>query len=591
MRTFLDTETRSRADLKRTGVHRYVEDEGFAILMLQYAVNDEPVRVIEEPSQIVSHLRSIVALSDEIVAHNAPFDRIVCSAVLGEYLTPEQWIDTRVIAAEHGYPGSLADLAVALGVQEKDSAGTRLINLFSKPNRSGKFVTPQERPSEWQQFLDYGVGDVQTLREVFYRLPKQSESERAVELADQAINDRGVEIDVDLATAAVKAGEDNAASARVEMIEITGVENPGSVQQLSAWFDRSGFPLTDLRAATVAEALSTATGNRRRVLELRQELSLSSHKKFAAALDRTCEDGRARGAFWYGGAHTLRWSGRGIQLQNLPRAGLGSDEPEAIERLVSGNGASPEQLKALVRAMILGPLTVADYGQIEARVLAWIAGEQWALDAFNNGRDIYVETAERMGGGMTRQEGKSATLGLGYGGTVQALRNVGGQGSESELWEQVNRWREANPRIVRLWGALNAAFADGGRVSKIDIRRDGRNRFLTLPSGRVMSYRDVRMVKDDRGRWTPQWHSPRGMRRMWGGLITENVVQATARDVLAQALVRLHRRGADVVGHVHDEVLVQGEYPDLAQVMCEPVEWSDGLPLVAEQDVMLRYHK
>lgn len=590
MITFLDLETRSGADLKKTGVHRYVEDEHFTVLIMGYAIGDAPAVALTDPDEMRAASDIILGSPGHIVAHNAPFDRIALGAFLGRYLDHRQWIDTRVIAAEHGYPGSLADLAAALGVQLKDTAGTRLINMFSKPARNGSFTEPEDKPEHWKQFCDYAIGDVESLREAYYALPAQSEQEREVELVDQRVNDRGIRIDLDLARAAIDSGQRSSERAKREIIELTGVDNPGSVQQLLDWFEKTGEPLPNLQAATVRERLETEVGDRRRVLELRQDISLASHKKFTAAYDRACSDGRVRGAFFYGGAHTLRWAGRGLQLQNLPRASLGEAEDDAIQRLLTTGQASSEELKALVRPMMLGPFTIADYSAIEARVIAWLAGEQWALDAFEAGRDIYVETAERMGGDMTRQDGKTATLGLGYGGTVQALRNVGATGDDDHLTSLVTKWRNANQRIVKFWSNMSVAFLRGGRVGRISVRVEGDNRFLTLPSGRVMSYRNVQLVQGKFGA-EALWHSPRGPKRMWGGLLAENVTQATARDLLAAALVRIDAAGYPIVGHVHDEVIVEGECAQLSDLMCERPSWAPDLPLDAEQEYADRYRK
>ena len=590
MIVFLDTETRASLDLRKVGAHRYVQCPDFTILMLQYAVGDGPVHVLTDPEEILHAADVLLASTERVVAHNAAFDRLVLGTFLDRDLEPQQWIDTRVIAAEHGYPGKLEELAVALGVTPKDSAGTRLINLFSKPKRGGGFNSPEDRPEDWQQFVDYGENDVITLREAYYRLPEQSPQERQVEIVDQHINDRGIKIDIPLAEAAVAAGQAMEKRAKEEIIRLTGVENPGSVQQLLAWFESSGEPLPDLRAATVRKALETESGDRKRVLELRQQISLASHKKFVAALDRTCADGRARGSFFYGGAHTLRWAGRGIQLQNLPRAYLGDKEDEVIERLLSTGEVDSEELKALVRAMLLGPFTVADYGAIEARVLAWLAGEEWAMEAFRAGRDIYVETANRMGDNMTRHDGKTATLGLGYGGGIQALRNVGGDGDDDHLQSLVVKWRQTNQRIVKFWDDLNKAYLHGGKAGRIEIKAVGRNRFLRLPSGRVMSYRGVKLVNGRYGR-EALWESSRGPKKMWGGLLAENVTQATARDLLAAALVRVDAAGHKVVGHVHDEIIVEGECEELSDLMCVVPDWGDGLALAAEQEFVDRYRK
>lgn len=582
MITFLDTETRAGLDLKKVGAHRYVQCPDFKVLMLQYAVDDGPVHVLTDEREIIQTADVLIASSDSIVAHNAAFDRLVLSALLGSSLPPEQWRDTRVIAAEHGYPGKLEDLALALGVTPKDGAGTRLINLFSKPKRDGGFTAPDDRPEEWELFKAYGENDVVTLREVWGKLPEQTADERLVEIVDQRVNDNGIAIDIGLATAAVEAGQSLERRAREEIIALTGVDNPGSVQQLRAWFAETGELMEDLTAGRVRERLLTETGDRKRVLELRQQISLASHKKFIAALDRTCADGRARGSFFYGGAHTLRWAGRGIQLQNLPRASLGDKEDEVIARLLSTGEADSEELKALVRAMLLGPFTVADYSAIEARVIAWLAGEEWAMQAFRDGRDIYVETAARMGEGMTRQDGKTATLGLGYGGGIQALKNVGAVGDDEHLQSLVVKWRQTNQRIVKFWDDLNKAYLYGGKAGRIEIKAVGSNRFLTLPSGRTMSYRGVKLVDGKYGR-EALWDSNRGPKKMWGGLIAENCLAGDSEVLTPNGWKRLDSlRGREQVW----DGLAWVEYDRLLFKGIQQTVAVDGVRMTADHQVL-----
>jgi DNA polymerase len=499
---WLDYETRSRTDID-AGAHRYCQDPDFGILILAYAIGNQPVRVAQNALEIFEATQEILAVADGLkVAHNSGFDRVVMSTYLGmpvgEYLHPSEWVDTMVLAQCAGYPGSLDKLTKALKVSEKDATGKRLINLFAKPNRKGEWNDATTHPDDWAQFCAYAGQDVEAMREAARLLPKQSDDERRVWIADQLINDRGVLVDLPMARRAIAADAENKTHQRAEVIELTGVDNPGSNPQMLAWFDSVNFPMPNMKAETVRGKLADedTPPTVRRVLELRQELALiSAPGKFKAAVTMAGSDGRVRGSARYYGAHTGRWAGRGIQLQNQPRASLGELEPLALLDLMEGFGASSAALKALVRPMLLGPLTVVDYSQIEARVIAWLAGEDWVLKAFQGGRDIYVETAKRMRmddpTGKGRQSGKSAVLGFGYGGGINAARNVGAKGSDEELEELVQLYRSANPKIRQFWYDLWDAFVHGGEVGPVTVRKSNGVRRVRLPSGREIIYRGV----------------------------------------------------------------------------------------------------
>jgi len=609
----IDIETYSSVDIKKNSVYKYAASPDFQILMAAWAVDDGPVQVAFTPEEIMAipHLWD----TETKVAHNAPFERICFSEFLrqqGEgtgaphdYLPPEYWLDTMALAGEAGYPKSLGQLAVALGAELKDEAGTRLINLFCKPNRAGKRTLPEEKPVEWQQFIDYCVQDVVTLRDVHHKLPGwPTETERQVYMVDQHINDTGIPVDVEMAQHAVRTADDNRMLDELDMMQLTGIGNPGSNVQLLGWLKGMGVEVGNLQAATVQALLDgDLTPTVRKVLELRQELALVAAKKYTAALERVSADGRLRGSFAFFGAHTGRWAGRGVQLQNLPSATMDSeaDTHAAILDLKMGLGATAHSLKALVRAMFVGPFTVVDYSAIEARVVAWLAGEQWALDAFADGRDIYVETAERMGG-LTRKEGKVAVLALGYNGGINSLRVMGAEGDDRKLQYLVTQWRDANRHIVDMWAEMGEAFRYGGEVGDhMMVEKDGADRLLRLPSGRAVVYHDLK------SRWkeTPygrrqviSFADPKGpgfRQDTYGGKLTENVTQAVARDILAEALVRLHDNGHEVVGHVHDEILVRGAGPDsvavVSTIMTESPTWAAGLPIAAEGFVCERYRK
>jgi len=610
---YIDTETYGTYDLRRLGVYRYTEDPEFLVLMATWAVDDGPVQVAFSRNAI-ARIPGLRDPDTRKVAHNAGFDRVALSRLLemptGTYLPPEEWEDTAVLAAEQGLPRDLKGAAEALGAEPKDSAGEALIRLFSKPRpryrndpRAGTRTLPSERPEEWAQFVQYALQDTATLRDVHRRVRGwPSKVERAAWTADQRINDRGVRIDTDLARDAVAAADENRVGQKARVRELTGVANPGSQPQMLAWFHSQGLPLPNLTKETVAAQLKRRdlAPDVREVLELRQDLALVAANKFAAALAAVSPDDRLRGMFRFHGAHTGRWTGRAVQLHNLPRASLADDAAveTAILDLALGLGAEADTLKKLVRSMLVGPFTVVDYSSIEARVIAWLAGEEWALGAFAAGRDIYVETAERMGG-LTRQQGKVAVLALGFQGGVNSMRIMGGEGTDDELQRMVWQWRDANPAIVRLWSEMDTAFIRGGPVGEhISVERDGASRYIRLPSGRKLGYHKThrRTVPSPRGprRVSVFWNPVKRKYDMtYGGKLTENVTQAVARDVLSAALVRLTRAGYDVVGHVHDEVIVGGAHSveDVRAVMVRPPRWARGLPIDGAGYTSYRYRK
>lgn len=618
-RLYLDIETRSRTDVKM-GVYRYAADPEFSILMAAYSLDGAPVQLAVGDAEIRQQLGPYLADPQWLkVAHNAAFER-VCLSVWsglpeGTYFPPEQWEDTMALAAEMGYPQKLEDAAKALGGEKKDTAGTRLINTFCVPNRKGDWTTPEDKPEEWRAFCDYCVQDVATLVDLHARLGGSAAwppHEWELYCADQRINDRGIAMDRRLAHAAVEAAENNQLAQELELMQLTGVRNPGSVQQLIAWLQGRGVAVDNLRAETVQQLLQRTDlpDDVHRMLQLRQDLALVASKKYITALGACSGDGRLRGSFRFFGAHTGRWAGRGVQLHNLPRAALANEAEveSAIQGLYAGQGASAYTLKALVRALFTGPFVVSDYSAIEARVVAWLAGEQWVLDAFNAGRDIYVETAARMfnlegdAALARRRDGKVAVLALGYNGGIGSLKVMGAEGTKAKLQQMVDKWRQANPAIVDMWAQLDAMFLHGGTLDSglISVERDGGDRLLRLPSGRAIAYHGVQ-ARTEQGPYGPRkrltFLDPR---KNWlrvdtyGGRLTENVTQAVARDVLGAALVELEARGFSVVGHVHDEVIVEAteaEMPDVVDAMCDTPAWATGLPVAAEAFYTDRYRK
>lgn len=621
-RLYIDIETFSHKDVRQVGAYAHAEDPHFMILMAAWAMGDGPVHIETDPLRILN----ITGLRDpavQKVAHNAAFERICYSNALGlpvgTYLDPAEWDDSMASAQAQGWPAKLEQLAKALGVSEKDTAGTRLINLFSKPNRAGRRVLPEEKPEQWEEFKAYCKQDVEVLRDIDQAIGRvPTRRERQLYVVDQHINDRGLAVDTALARRARQAAELNAIGHELELSRLTGVTNAGSNPQKLAWLrgQLGAAAVPNLQKETVDLLLTTDLDPTvRRVLELHQELALVAAKKFTAALTQISTDGRLRGQLRYHGAHTGRWTGRGVQVHNLPREQFTEEDPEtgkkvydafgegaAILDLALGLGADPTSLKKLVRAMFLGPLGVVDYASIEARVIAWWAGEQWALGAFRAKRDIYVETAERMstpGHQLSRSQGKVAVLALGYNGGVNSLRVMGADGEDEDLQRLVYQWRNANPAIVAGWKKLEAVFVSGGAVGDhVTVEVDGRDRAIRLPSGRRLIYHGVstRWVDTAFGRrrrvYFKDYRYNGAMTDTYGGRLAENVTQAIARDVLGEALVRLHEAGLRPVAHVHDEILVEStNLARITELMVRPPSWAAGLPIDGEGFICDRYRK
>lgn len=637
MRVYFDIETYSPVDLPKTGVYRYAQHPDFLILMCAWSIDGGPVYSTHDQADTVAEFRRLWDAGATFVAHNAQFERVCFSAVLdfevGEYLDPRRFDDTQARAGTWGYPQKLEHLGPALGGAKKDEAGTRLINIFSKPNRKGERTLPGDKPMEWLDFIDYCEQDVVTLIDVDQKLPDfPTDAEREIFYADQRANDAGIYIDVELATRAVAAAAENSVMQKLQVVEATNwtVENPNSVPQMVAWLAREGLPANNMQKDTVTRLLSgDLTADQRTVLELRQELALAAPKKYESALNAVLPDGRLRGTLKYFGAHTGRWAGRGTQVQNLPREAFMKVIPEtgkavwdeqaeieAIRKLKRGEGGSSLDLKKLVRPLFTGPFTVVDYAAIEARVIAWLAGEEWALEAFRNGRDIYVETANRIGG-LTRAEGKILVLALGFAGGVGSFRAMGGERADAmtdeEIYTMVRQWRHANANIVKLWAQLEMAFSDTGQVGphlRITQSEDkmGVARHIHLPSGRSISYHDVRWEKyritdpkTGQHIWKQGWRyaDPKNpfnynMRiPTYGGRLAENATQAAARDLMAASIPRLQEEGYTVVAHVHDEIIVEGEHDvdTIAALMCQVPGWAPGLPIDGEGFNCERYRK
>lgn len=642
---WLDIETYSPVDLAKSGVYKYTEHPDWRILMCSWALNDGEVHRAEGHEEILA----IPGLFDRKVlkvAHNASFERINLSRLKSrkKFLPPEQFFDTAALARAWGLPASLKDFALAMGAEEKDEAGTRLINLFSKPGRKGERVTKDDKPDDWAAFGAYCDQDVETMRDAAKMLGRGfPHCECAVYEVDQRINDRGVRVDVELAQAAERCFKDNRAEALKEIAKIAGVDNGNSVAQLRAWLKSRGVDTEDLRKDTVKELLEDdPPDDVRRVLVLRQECAVSAAAKFTAAIRATNDDGRMRGTMQYFGASTGRFAGRLIQFQNLARdgfkaAGGGYDtqaEEAAVGRLLEGGSVPSPELKKLIRPLLMGPFVVCDYSSIEARVMAWLTGEQWMIDAFRNDEDIYVATAAKLGGpekGFDRQHGKVASLALQYRGGIGAMIAMGGRNIlpkntpedvlRKRLQEIVNIWRAQSPAVRHFWSQLERILGTGGAVDTglVSIEVKGQDRYVWLPSKRPIVYRgltrrwkqplDVDGTPLGPARLVPHVLNTGGDRArvpykpLHGGIITENIVQAVARDILVQALRALEEAGWPVVTHIHDEVVC--EIPEnrrgleeteliteVSEIMCRPPYWADDdLVIKAAGYTCRRYHK
>lgn len=636
----LDIETYSRVDLKKNTVYRYVEDEEWMILICSWCIGRGEIHTAYGHEE-VSGIPGLFDPAVKKIAHNSDFERINFSALkglpVGTYIDPEEYIDTAVLASLWGYPRSLKGFCKVVGGEAKDEAGGRLINMFSVPNRKGSRTLPEERPADWEAYVEYNRQDVISMRDNIYRLGKGFPSAEEYEawITATRINDRGIKIDTALAGAAHRQYEDNKKKDLARVKEITGLDNPNSVQQFKGWLADQDFEMESIDKAHVAELLERddLPDEVREAVERKQLAALSAATKYIIAQGSTNSDGRLRGTIKYSNANTGRMTGVTLSPHNLPRDHFTDAEGEhdtkaeqvAIDKLLAGVHVGSEDLKKLVRPLLMGPFTVSDYSAIEARLTAWAAGEDSVLEAFREGKDIYVATAERMGGekaGFDRQRGKGAVLGCGYGGGAGALLNLGGakmypKGTPDEvIWEGlttiVNAWRVAHPHIVSWWKQVHTAFDKGGPASRripVDVEIVGNDRYVWLPSGRALVYhnccREYVQPKDRNGKPLPYrrraWVCDAVVgngtqRRIVGGPTqVENIIQAIGRDLLTHALVNVERAGFRTVTHVHDEIVTETTggltVERLSSLMCDLPDWAEGLPVEAAGYTTQRYRK
>ncbi|CBL35768.1 DNA polymerase I-3'-5' exonuclease and polymerase domains [butyrate-producing bacterium SM4/1] len=631
----IDLETYSDQPLAKTGVYRYVESPDFEILLFAYSVDGAPVQQIDLacgekiPSEI------LCALEDDKVtkwAFNANFERICLSRFLGyptgDYLEPDSWKCSMVWAAYMGLPLSLEGAGAVLGLEKQKLAeGKDLIKYFCQPcaptksNGQRTRNLPKHSPDKWLAFKKYNIRDVETEMSIQARLLKYPVPDSVWEEyhLDQEINDRGVGLDMELVRQAIQMDGRSRSELTQAMKELTSLDNPNSVQQMKQWLADNGVETDTLGKKAVAELLKTAPQQLQKVLTLRQQLAKSSVKKYQAMETAVCADGRARGMFqFYGANRTGRWAGRIIQMQNLPQNHL--DDLTEARGLVRAGGFDalemlyedvPDTLSQLIRTAFVPQgnrkFIVADFSAIEARVIAWLADEKWRQDVFAEGKDIYCASASQMFGvpvekhgvnGHLRQKGKIAELALGYGGSVGALKAMGALEmglSEDELPALVSAWRQANPKIVQFWWAVDRAVMDAV-TRKTTTKTHGiifsaRNGmlFITLPSGRSLSYVKPKIGENRFGGDCITYEGVGGTKKWeridsYGPKFVENIVQATSRDILCYAMKTL--RCCSIVMHIHDEVVIEADRRMSLQAVCDQMgrtpPWANGLQLRAD---------
>lgn len=631
MKLYIDLETYCPVDLPKTGVYPYTESPDFRILLTGYAIDEGPVITFDWGSLPErKHFINLCRSATELIAHNATFERL---ALRSAGLDLPEWTCTRVRASYCGLPPSLSEAAKAAGLSvQKDTAGAALIRYFSmpcKPTKANGGRTrnlPEHAPEKWQAFKDYLKRDVETTRELYHFLEKYHFTEQENYLLDQKINDTGVGIDRDLVNNAIKLDRLQSHKISVEARKLTGLDNPNSLPQLARWLkDRTGKEVNSLTQEAVKDMLASSEGDVKRALELRLKSSKTSVKKYQAASNYLCKDDRARGVFqFYGAGRTGRWAGRGIQLQNMPRNYM-KTLTEARELVRQGDFetlyflySDPQQvLKELTRTMLVPSpgniFLIADFSAIEARVLAWLAGERWRLEVFESHGKIYEASAAAMfnvpidsigKGSPYRQRGKIAELALGYQGGVGALKAMGAEAmglDESEMSGIVKRWRAANPAISRFWSrienAAKRAVQNPGRrvkVGNLVFKREAGALIIELPSGRQLVYQKACIIPGRFGEaigfeGVDQTTRRYAMQDTYGGKLVENIVQAVARDLLAFSLLSVDRVGFRIVLHVHDEIVVEAKAKEsdagLGRLIAEMIKkpaWAEGLPLAAD---------
>lgn len=628
----IDIETYSDVSLPDCGVHRYAASEQFEILLFAYSLNDEPTKIIDLASGEKMPDEIMKLLTDDSViktAYNAAFERNCINRYFGLSLKPEGWRCTLVQASMLSLPLSLEGVGEALNLDKKKmSEGKELIRFFCmpcKPSKSNGGRTrnlPSDEPEKWELFKTYCIRDVDVEKQIRNKLSKFPIPDREQELycMDQRINDRGIMVDPELITHAVACDLLYKETATKKAYEISGLENPNSVAQLKGWLARKGIEINSLAKAAVEELVENTDGDVAEMMKLRLALSKTSVKKYEAMERSVCPDGRVHGLLqFYGANRTGRWAGRLVQIHNLPQNHM---EDLELARSIVKEGrydlvellydSIPDVLSELIRTAFVAKqgcrFIVSDFSAIEARVMGYLAGEGWVMEEFRGAGKIYEQTASKMfhipieditKGSPYRARGKVASLACQYGGAEGALISMGALNfvEEEELKGLVQSWRTANPHIVNYWyeidGAVKAAVKERKmtKVGMVTVYYQSGMLKIALPSGRVLSYVRPRMTVNRFGSESVSYEGV-GTNRKWtriesyGAKFCENIVQATARDVLAEAMLRLEKKGFDIVCHIHDEVVLEvpegtSSVEEVNEIMAVCPDWCEGLPLKA----------
>ena len=627
MRTLaIDIETYSDVDIKKAGVYAYAESTAFTILLFGYKYDDEDVKLIDLtvdslPLSIILDLYSSAVIK---TAYNANFERVCLSSFLGAKLPIYQWRCTAVQASMLGLPNHLKDVAKVLNLDaQKDAKGTRLINYFSI-SHDGKRRMPSDDPIKWEEFKSYCIQDVKVESEIRHKLSKYPipDSEQELYIIDQLINDRGILIDREFVSNAIRIDKTQSDICKDMFNELTDGVNPKSSSQVKQYLIDNGLDVSSVDKTAIGNIIkNTDNENIKKILELKLRLGKTSIKKYEAMKRSMCSDGRIRGLLqFYGANRTGRWAGRLVQVHNLPQNHL--DNLEEVRSLVRNGDYEllnmlyddiPDVLSQLIRTAFIPSegkkFIVCDFSAIEARVIAYLANEKWRIDVFNTHGKIYEASASQMfkvpiesitKTSSLRQKGKIAELALGYGGSVGALKQMGAINmglEEDELQGLVDSWRSANPNITRFWktverSAINAVKGIPSTIDKgISFKREDGILFITLPSNRKLAYVKPKIVLNRFGSESIVYEGVNGTTKVWeeietyGGKLVENIVQAVARDCLAESIKRLHNRGYKIIFHVHDEIILEVSedvtVEEIESIMSEPIDWAEGLNLTA----------
>lgn len=629
----IDIETFSDVDLGKQGVYKYAQSPNFEILTFAYAYDNNPVEVVDlTKGPLPEHC--LANLTDPNVtktAFNASFERICINTFFS--IDTGDWDCTMIRAWELGYAGGLANVGAMLKLKEEERKinGSTLIRTFCCPRKPSKNNPatrwyPEDKPDKWEAFVEYNRRDVEAERNIRNKLLGLPIYPREFDVyhLDQRINDRGILIDTTFCEAAISISDSLVNAKKERYLALTGISNPNSLVQLKEWIKtNTGVDVVSVTKETLPDLIKQFEDYPEvvEVLEIRALLGKTSVAKYHKMLETACKDNRSRGNTQFFGAKTGRWAGRGIQLQNLPQNHL-EDLDTARDVVATGDYElvdmlypdTTDVLRQCIRTAIIPPpgkkFVVADFSAIEARVIAWLAGEQWRLDVFKNGGDIYCASASQMFGvpvvkhgvnGHLRQKGKVAELALGYAGSVGALKNMGALKMgipEEELPSIVSKWRKASPHVVELWHKIEKGVLDAladrrvsqhvGITDKLSAQWEQGILFITLPSGRRMGYVDMEYNNaTQKITYTDQVQGKVARVETYYGKLTENVVQATARDCLAHSMMALEEKGYKIIFHVHDEVIIEVDedsdcLDDVCAIMGAPIPWAEGLPLRAD---------